>query len=52
MNFHADNDTEYINKKMAEVLNNLTLKLTKSRPQHTNDNALTETKNGWVLRKL
>lgn len=52
MNFHADNGTEYINKKMAEVLNNLSLKLTKSRSRHTNDNAITETKNGWVLRKL
>jgi len=27
------------------------IKLTKSRPRHTNDNALAETKNGWVLRK-
>ena len=42
---------EYINRKVAEMLNNLLIKLTKSRPRHTNDNALAETKNGWVLRK-
>jgi len=51
MNFHADNGSEYINRKVAEMLNNLLIKLTKSRPRHTNDNALAETKNGWVLRK-
>jgi len=51
MNFHADNGSEYINSKVAEMLNNLLIKLTKSRPRRTNDNALAETKNGWVLRK-
>ena len=51
INFHADNGSEYINSKVAEMLNNLLIKLTKSRPRHTNDNALAETKNGWVLRK-
>jgi hypothetical protein len=51
MNFHADNGSEYINRKVVEMLNNLLIKLTKSRPRHTNDNALAETKNGWVLRK-
>jgi transposase InsO family protein len=51
MNFHADNGSEYINRKVAEMLNNLLIKLTKSRPRHSNDNALAETKNGWVLRK-
>ena len=51
INFHADNGSEYVNSKVAEMLNNLLIKLTKSRPRHTNDNALVETKNGWVLRK-
>ena len=51
INFHADNGSEYVNRKVAEMLNNLLIKLTKSRPRHTNDNALAETKNGWVLRK-
>jgi len=51
INFHADNGSEYINTKVAEMLNNLLIKLTKSRPRHSNDNALIETKNGWVVRK-
>jgi len=51
INFHADNGSEYINRKVAEMLNTLLIKLTKSRPRHTNDNALIETKNGWVVRK-
>jgi len=51
INFHADNGSEYINRKVVEMLNNLLIKLTKSRPRHSNDNALAETKNGWVLRK-
>ena len=42
---------EYINSKVAKMLNNLLIKLTKGRPRHNNDNALAETKNGWVLRK-
>ena len=51
INFHADNGSEYINRKVVEMLNNLLIKLTKSRPRHSNDNALAETKNGWMLRK-
>ena len=51
INFHADNGSEYINQKVAEMLNRLLIKLTKGRPRHTNDHALVETKNGWVLRK-
>jgi transposase InsO family protein len=51
LNFHADNGSEYINQKVAEMLNKLLIKLTKGRPRHTNDHALIETKNGWVVRK-
>ena len=51
LNFHADNGSEYINQKVAEMLNRLLIKLTKGRPRHTNDNALIETKNGWIVRK-
>jgi transposase InsO family protein len=49
--FHADNGSEYMNSKVARLLNKLLIKLTKSRPRHCNDNALAETKNGSVLRK-
>src|SRR5665213_2544938 len=49
--FHADNGAEYINFKVAAMLNRLLIKLTKSRPRHSNDNALIESKNGTVIRK-
>jgi hypothetical protein len=49
--FHADNGSEYINKIVAGLLNKLIIKLTKSRPRKSNDNALVETKNGSIIRK-
>jgi hypothetical protein len=49
--FHSDNGSEYINKVVAELLNRLLIKQTKSRPRHSNDNGLAETKNGAVIRK-
>lgn len=49
--FHADNGSEYMNSRVARLLNKLLIKLTKSRPRHCNDNALAETKNGSILRK-
>jgi len=49
--FHADNGSEYINKVVVKLLNRLLIKLTKSRPRHSNDNPLVETKNGAVIRK-
>jgi hypothetical protein len=39
--FHTDN----------ELLNKLLIEQTKSRPRHSNDNGLAESKNGWVIRK-
>lgn len=49
--FHSDNGSEYINYKVAELLNKLLIEQTKSRARHTNDNALVESKNGSVIRK-
>lgn len=49
--FHTDNGSEYINRIVVELLNKLLIKLTKSRPRHSNDNGLAETKNGAVIRK-
>lgn len=49
--FHADNGSEYINYQVAQMLNRLLIKLTKSRPRKTNDNALVEGKNGSIVRK-
>jgi len=48
---HADNGSEYINHQVAQLLHKLTIEFTKSRPRHSNDNALVESKNGAVVRK-
>ena len=52
VNCHADNGSEFINHKVATLLNTLLISLTKSRPRHCNDNALAESKNGAVVRKI
>jgi len=49
--FHADNGSEYINQHVAKLLNAMMIRLTKSRPRHSNDNALAESKNNSVVRK-
>ena len=50
--FHADNGTEFINRKVAALLQALHIdEFTKSRPRRSNDNALVESKNGSVIRK-
>jgi transposase InsO family protein len=49
--FHADNGSEYINHQVARLLEKLRIEFTKSRPRHSNDNGLAETKNGAVVRK-
>lgn len=50
-NFHSDNGGEYINEIVHEFLNRWHAKQTKSRPRHSNDNGLAETKNGAIIRK-
>ena len=49
---HADNGSEYINRRVAKMLDKLNAEFTKSRPRRSNDNALVETKNGAVVRKF
>jgi transposase InsO family protein len=51
LGFHADNGSEYINHQVATLLDKLRVEFTKSRPRHSNDNGLAETKNGAVVRK-
>jgi transposase InsO family protein len=51
LGFHADNGSEYINKTVAGMLEKLRIEFTKSRPRHSNDNGLAETKNGAIVRK-
>ena len=50
--FHSDNGSEYVNHRVAKLLGNLHIKFTKSRSRKTNDNALVESKNGSVIRKI
>lgn len=50
--FHTDNGSEYINYSVAELLEKMRIQFTKSRPRHSNDNGLVESKNGSVIRKL
>ena len=52
LGFHADNGSEYINHRVAAMLNKLHVEeFTKSRPRRSNDNALVESKNGNVVRR-
>ena len=51
LGIHADNGSEYINYQVAKLLKKLSIELTKSRPRHSNDNALAESKNASVVRK-
>lgn len=49
--FHSDNGSEYINHKVAKLLEKLRIEQTKSRSRQSNDNALAESKNASVVRK-
>jgi transposase InsO family protein len=50
--FHSDNGSEYINHTVARLLNKLHIEFTKSRARRSNDNALAESKNGSIVRKI
>jgi transposase InsO family protein len=49
--FHSDNGSEFINDTVSGLLQDLLIEQTKSRPRHSNDNGLVESKNGAVIRK-
>jgi transposase InsO family protein len=50
--FHSDNGSEFINHRVAELLEKLRIsEFTKSRANRSTDNALVEGKNGAVVRK-
>lgn len=49
--FHSDNGSEFLNHTVEKLLNKLLVEQTKSRPRHSNDNGLVESKNGAVIRK-
>jgi len=52
INFHSDNGSEYINQHVEKLLKKLIIEFTKSRPRHSNDNALAESKNCSIVRKV
>ena len=52
LGFHADNGSEYVNHRVAAMLDKLRVEFTRSRPRRSNDNGLAETKNGAVVRKV
>lgn len=52
LGFHADNGSEYVNHRVAQMLEKLRIEFTRSRPRRSNDNGLVETKNGAVVRKM
>lgn len=50
--FHVDNGSEYVNHRVATLLNKLhVLEFTKCRPRRHNDNAQVESKNASVVRR-
>jgi transposase InsO family protein len=51
LGFHTDNGSEYINHRVAGMLDKLHIEFTKSRARHSNDNGLAESKNKSVVRK-
>lgn len=48
---HSDHDSEYLNHKVAKLLEKLRIKQTKSRSRQRNDNALAASKNASTVRK-
>ena len=51
LGFHCDNGSEFLNHRVANMLEKLLVEFTKSRAYRTTDNALVEGKNGAVVRK-
>ena len=50
-NVHTDNGTEYINYAVRDLLEEAAIGFTKSRPRHSNDNGLAESKNAAIVRR-
>jgi hypothetical protein len=46
LGFHCDNGSEYLNARVARMMNKLLVEFTKSRAYRSTDNALVEGKNG------
>jgi hypothetical protein len=49
--YHSDHGSEFSNESVAGWLQRLLIEQTQSRPRHSNDNGLVESKNGAVIRQ-
>lgn len=52
LGFHADNGSTYVHRRGTQMLDELRIVFTRSRPRRSNDNGLAETKNGAVMRRV
>ncbi|MEO6942320.1 MAG: transposase family protein [Terrimesophilobacter sp.] len=48
---HSDNGSEFLNDPVTKWANQHDIRMTRSRPQHSNDNPFVEQKNGAIVRK-
>ena len=49
--FHSDNGSEFVHYTVARLLDKLLIEQTRSRPRHSGDNGLVESKNGAIIGK-
>ena len=52
LGIHPDTGSEFINLKVIEWCNNTKIEISRSRPNHKNDNMHVEERNGHVIRKM
>lgn len=48
---HSDNGSEFLNDPVTKWADDHDVKMTRSRPEHSNDNPFAEQKNGAIVRK-
>ena len=51
LGLHSDNGSEFVNRSVGGLLEELNVRFTRSRPRRSNDNGLVESKNAAVVRK-
>ncbi|WP_315914642.1 transposase family protein [Arthrobacter sp. lap29] len=47
---HSDNGSEFLNEAVTTWCNTHNIRMTRSRPHHSNDNPFVEQKNGAIVR--
>jgi len=51
LSIHPDTGSEFINWYLKEICDSLNIEMTRSRPNHKNDNMCVEERNGHIVRK-